>query len=75
VDGLEPVGRSLLLIGLVVAAIGVVLILAPRIPLLGKLPGDITFQRDGVTVVIPLATMLLVSLVLTIVLNILGRGR
>ena len=74
-DGLEPVGRSLLLIGLVVAAIGVVLILAPRIPLLGKLPGDITFQRDGVTVVIPLATMLLVSLVLTIVLNILGRGR
>jgi hypothetical protein len=75
VDGLEPVGRSLLLIGLVVAAVGLVLILAPRVPLLGKLPGDITFQRDGVTVVIPLATMLLVSLVLTIVLNILGRGR
>jgi Protein of unknown function (DUF2905) len=75
VDGLEPVGRSLLLIGLVVAAIGVVLILAPRIPILGKLPGDITFQRDGVTVVIPLATMLVVSLVLTIVLNQIGRGR
>jgi hypothetical protein len=75
VDGLEPVGRSLLLIGLAVAAIGLVLIVAPRVPLLGKLPGDITFQRDGVTVVIPLATMLLISLVLTIVLNILGRGR
>jgi hypothetical protein len=75
VDGLEPVGRSLLLIGLVVAAIGVVLILAPRIPILGKLPGDITFQRDGVTVVIPLATMLVISLVLTIVLNLIGRGR
>jgi hypothetical protein len=75
VDGLERVGRSLLLIGLVVAAIGVVLILSPRIPILGKLPGDITIQRDGVTVVIPLATMLLVSLVLTIVLNLIGRGR
>ena len=74
-DGLEPVGRSLLLIGLVVAAIGVVLILAPRVPILGKLPGDITIQRDGVTVVIPLATMLLISLVLTIVLNLIGRGR
>jgi hypothetical protein len=75
VDGLEPVGRSLLLIGLVVAAIGVVLILAPRIPILGKLPGDITIQRDGVTVVIPIATMLVISLVLTIVLNLIGRGR
>jgi hypothetical protein len=75
VDGLEPVGRSLLVIGLVVTAVGVVLILAPRIPILGKLPGDITFQRDGVTVVIPLATMLLISLVLTIVLNVIGRGR
>jgi Protein of unknown function (DUF2905) len=75
VDNLEPVGRSLLLIGLVVAAVGLVLILAPRIPLLGKLPGDITFQRDGVTVVIPLATMLLISLVLTLVLNLMGRGR
>jgi hypothetical protein len=75
VDGLEPVGRSLLVIGLVVAAIGVVMILAPRVPLLGKLPGDITIQRDGVTVVIPIATMLVVSLVLTIVLNLIGRGR
>jgi hypothetical protein len=75
VDGLEPVGRSLLVIGLVVAAIGVVMILAPRVPLLGKLPGDITIQRDGVTVVIPIATMLVVSLVLTILLNLIGRGR
>ena len=74
-DNLEPVGRSLLLIGLIVAAVGLVLILAPRVPFLGRLPGDITFQRDGVTVVVPLATMLLISLVLTIVLNLFGRGR
>ena len=74
-DGLEPIGRTLLIVGLVVAAVGVVLILAPRIPLLGKLPGDVSFQRDGVTVVIPLATMLLISVILTIVLNLIGRGR
>ena len=74
-DSLEPLGRSLLIIGLVVAGIGLVLVLAPRIPLLGKLPGDIVFQRDGVTVVIPLATMLVISLVLTIVLDLIGRGR
>jgi hypothetical protein len=75
VDGLEPIGRTLLIVGLFVAAVGMVLILAPRIPLLGKLPGDISFQRDGVTVVIPLATMLLISIILTIVLNLIGRGR
>ena len=74
-DGLEPIGRTLLIVGLIVAGVGVVLILAPRIPLLGKLPGDISFQRDGVTVVIPLATMLLISIILTIVLNLIGRGR
>ena len=74
-DGLEPIGRTLLIVGLVVAGVGVVLILAPRIPLLGKLPGDVSFQRDGVTVVIPLATMLLISIILTIVLNLIGRGR
>jgi hypothetical protein len=44
-------------------------------PFLGRLPGDIRFERDGVVVFIPLATMLLVSIVLTIVLSILGRGR
>jgi hypothetical protein len=70
---LEPVGRSLLLIGLAIAALGLVLILVPRVPLLGKLPGDIVFQRDGVTVVIPLATMLVISILLSIVLNLIGR--
>jgi hypothetical protein len=70
---LEPVGRSLLLIGLVIAGVGLLLIVAPRVPLLGKLPGDIVIQRDDVTIVIPLATTLLISLVLTIVLNLINR--
>lgn len=74
-DRLEPVGRTLLLIGLVVAVVGLVLVLAPRIPFIGRLPGDIRFERDGVVVFIPLGTMLVVSLVLTLVLNIIGRNR
>ena len=74
-DNLEPVGRTLLLIGLVVAVVGLVLVLAPRIPFIGRLPGDIRFERDGVVVFIPLGTMLVVSLILTLVLNIIGRNR
>ncbi len=72
---LEPVGRSILLVGLILAAIGLVLVLAPRVPFLGRLPGDIHFERDGVVIIVPLATMLLVSIVLSVVLSILGRGR
>ena len=74
-DSLEPVGRTLLLIGLVVAVVGLVLVLAPRIPFIGRLPGDLRFERDGVVVFIPLGTMLVVSLILTVVLNIVGRNR
>jgi hypothetical protein len=73
--GLESLGRMLLLIGAVVAVVGLVLILAPRIPFLGRLPGDITFQRDGVTVYIPLATMLVISVILSLIVNAIGRGR
>jgi hypothetical protein len=48
-------------------------VLGPRIPLLGRLPGDIRIERDGVVIFIPLATMLLVSIVASVVLAILGR--
>ena len=72
---LEPVGRSILLVGLILAAIGLVLVLAPRVPFLGRLPGDIHLERDGGVIIVPLATMLLVSIVLSVVLSILGRGR
>ncbi|MFL5778002.1 MAG: DUF2905 domain-containing protein [Chloroflexota bacterium] len=74
-DGFEPIGRWLVILGVVLVALGLVLVLTPRIPFLGRLPGDITIQRDGVTIYIPLATMLVVSVVLSIVLSIIGRGR
>jgi hypothetical protein len=75
VEDLTPVGRTLLVIGLIVAAVGLLLVLAPRIPFIGRLPGDIRFERDGVVVFIPLGTMLVVSVVLTLILNLIGRGR
>jgi len=75
VNDLERVGRSLLFVGLPLAAVGLLLVIAPRVPFLGRLPGGIGFERDGVVVIIPLATMLLASIVLSVVLSILGRGR
>jgi hypothetical protein len=70
---LGSLGRVLIFAGLGLAALGVLLVFAGRIPFLGRLPGDIVVQRDTWTVYFPLATMLLLSLVLTLVLNLLAR--
>jgi hypothetical protein len=70
---LTGLGRLLILAGLGLAAVGVVLVFAGRLPFLGRLSGDIVIQRDSWTLYFPLATMLLLSLVLTLVLNLLAR--
>lgn len=59
-------GRSLILVGLVLVVAGLVLSLSPRIPWLGRLPGDFTFRSGGLTVYVPLATCLLLSLLLSL---------
>jgi DUF2905 family protein len=73
VDGIEPLGRALIVIGLVIAAVGVVMVFGSRIPVLGHLPGDIVIHRDDVTIFIPLGTMLVVSVVASVVISLIGR--
>jgi hypothetical protein len=73
---LSGVGRFLLITGLVVSAVGALLILAPRIPgldRLGRLPGDFIVERGPVTIFAPIVSSLLISALLTIVLNIILR--
>lgn len=69
----SSLGRWLIVLGGLLALAGVLLVVAGKVPLLGHLPGDIVLRRDGLTIFIPLATMLLVSLALTLLLNVLGR--
>jgi hypothetical protein len=71
--GLEPLGRSLIVLGIIIVIVGAVLVVGPRIPFLGRLPGDIRIEREGMTIYIPIATMILVSVVASIVLAILAR--
>jgi hypothetical protein len=73
VEGIEPLGRALIVIGLVIAAVGVVMVFGSRIPVLGHLPGDIVIHRDDVTIFIPLGTMLVVSVVASVVISLIGR--
>ena len=58
---MEALGRSLVILGVVFALVGCVLWLAPQVPFLGKLPGDIRIERPGVRFYFPLASCLLVS--------------
>ncbi|HEY7065985.1 MAG TPA: DUF2905 domain-containing protein [Chloroflexota bacterium] len=75
---LENVGRLLIVGGLVVVAIGILFLIGSRIPLLGRLPGDFHWQYGGVSIYVPLATSLLVSVVLSVLLTFVfrltGRG-
>jgi hypothetical protein len=72
---LDNLGRILIWTGLGIAVLGFVFLLAARIPGLGHLPGDISIQRNRFSVYIPLGTMILVSVVLTLLLNLIMRLR
>ena len=70
---MEGIGRALLALGLIVAALGGAILLFGKVPFLGRLPGDITVQRPGFTLHVPLATSLLLSAVVSLVLWLLRR--
>lgn len=65
---LQPLGRALILIAVVMAAVGVLFVFGGRLGL-GRLPGDFSWGRGNVRVYAPIATSIIVSVLLTIVLN------
>lgn len=59
--------------GIALVVAGVLVLAAERFNVLGRLPGDITLRRGNFTLYVPLATMLVVSILLTIILNLISR--
>ena len=74
-NGIGSLGRVLLAVAAVLALVGLVLVLAERFPGLriGRLPGDIRVERGNFRFYFPLATSVVVSVVLTLALWLLGR--
>ncbi len=70
---LTDLARILIYTGLGILLLGVLLLLLGKLPAIGRLPGDIVWEKDNIRVYIPLGTMILVSIVLTILLNLLVR--
>ena len=66
-------GRGLIYLGLGVAAIGGLVLLLGRVLDLGNLPGDFAYQGERVRVYVPIGTMIVLSIVLTLLLNVVLR--
>ena len=72
---MAQIAKGLIVVGLALAGLGVLLFVANKLGL-GRLPGDLTWRGKNTVVHFPLATSILISLVLTVLLNLwFGRGR
>lgn len=67
---LGAIGRTLILFGVIIVIVGLALSFSDRIPLLGRLPGDVTLRGDRWTVYVPIATSILLSVLLTLILTV-----
>ncbi len=70
---MQEVGKMLLALGLVIAAVGLVLMFAGKVPFLGRLPGDIRIERENFSFSFPIVTCIIASVVLTLILNLAMR--
>jgi hypothetical protein len=70
---MADIGRMLLVLGGVLLVLGLLLTFGSKIPGLGRLPGDIVYRKGNLTFYFPLVTSLLLSLLLTVILNLFSR--
>jgi len=69
------IAKLLMLLGSAIIAAGLIVLIAPKIPWLGRLPGDIDLKDKNVRVYFPIVTCIMLSILLTIVLNLISLFR
>lgn len=70
---MESFGKLLIVFGLVLAAVGGLMLFIGKVPYIGKLPGDIYVQRKNFSFYFPLTTSILLSIVLTLLFSLFSR--
>ena len=70
---MNDMAKLLMVAGASLFLMGLLIFLGGRIPWFGQLPGDIVVKRENFTLYVPLGTMILISVVLTVLLNLIGR--
>jgi len=66
-------GKILIITGAVIAVIGAILMLSGKLPWIGRLPGDIMVQKKNFTFYFPIATCILLSIIISIIFWLIGR--
>ena len=66
---MTELGKFLIIFGLIAIVVGLLLAVGPRIPWLGRLPGDFFIRRGNFSFYFPVATSILVSIILTVLIN------
>lgn len=69
-DGFESIGKTLMIAGVVILIIGAVVYFGGKFTVLGRLPGDIHIERENFSFHFPVVTSLILSIILTVILNI-----
>jgi len=70
---LNPLGKILIFFGVILILIGGVILLAGKVPWIGRLPGDIFIQRKNFSFYFPIATSIIISIILTLIFTLLKR--
>lgn len=70
---LQNLGKWLIVAGIGLALVGVFITFSPKIPFLGKLPGDVLVKRENFTFYFPLASSILLSILLSLGLYLLRK--
>jgi hypothetical protein len=65
---MNSLGKMMVIAGMILVLAGVLILFSPKIPFLGKLPGDIRIERDNFSFYFPLTTCLAASAVLSLIL-------
>ncbi|MBM4452271.1 MAG: DUF2905 domain-containing protein [Chloroflexi bacterium] len=66
---MEGMGKILLIVGGIIILIGLLLLFGQHIPFFGKLPGDIIIKKEGFSFYFPIVTFLILSIILTLIIN------
>ncbi len=72
-DPFSQFGRIILIMGLVLAAVGALMMFGPKIPFLGRLPGDIHLRGKNWSFHFPIVTSIVISIILTTLFNLFSR--
>ncbi len=70
---MNEIGKFLIFVGAITILLGLILMLAGKIPFLGRLPGDIVIEKRNFTFYFPLGTSIILSILLTLILYVLSR--